>query len=194
VDQDVHQTDRFDLNAIARQFPDAAETLLLDRYLTDEPAASTRLFRVYRSTPPHYHAKSNEHLYVLTGRGTFWLGDAANVGEFAPGHLLVFKRGVVHALPDLIEGPIVFLAIDTPRRDPSDVIFVNPADGTPERFIKATAYPTPNLAPGNVISTSVPASTALLIAKLARLASASALVNGKPKPVPPEPQRVEVAS
>ena len=36
---------RFDLNAIANGFPDTAETLLLDNYLTDEEAASVRVFR-----------------------------------------------------------------------------------------------------------------------------------------------------
>jgi len=132
VDQDVpnhHFFGRFDLNEIAHAFPETAETLLLDRYLIDEPTASTRVFRAYRATPPHYHAMSDEHLYVLRGRGTFRLGAAANVDEFAPGHLLFFRRGTVHALPSIIEGPVVFLAIDTPRREPSDIIFVDPADG-----------------------------------------------------------------
>jgi len=139
VDQQYNGGDlgRFDLNQIARTFPDRADTLLLDTYLTDEPIASTRVFRVYRPTPPHYHVISNEHLYVLSGRGTFWLGDAANEGEFAPGHLLFFSRSIVHALPKIISGPVVFLAIDTPRREPTDIIFVNPADGTPESFIRA---------------------------------------------------------
>jgi hypothetical protein len=72
-------------------------------------------------------------------RGTYWIDNPGNGGEFAPGHLLYFKRGTVHALPDLIEGPVVFLAIDTPRRSPKDIIFVNPADGTPESFIRARA-------------------------------------------------------
>ena len=102
---------RFDVNAIANGFPETAETLLLDSYLTDEEAASVRVFRVYRATPAHYHAGSDEHLYVLSGRGTFWMDNPGNGGEFAPGHLLFFKRGTVHALPDLIEGPVVFLAI-----------------------------------------------------------------------------------
>src|SRR4029077_13914039 len=48
--------------------------------------------------------------------------------------------------------------------------------------------------PGNATSTRVPVFTALLILKLARLASASALVSGRPRPVPPEPQRADVAS
>jgi len=51
--------------------------------------------------------------------------------------LLFFERGTVHALPDILEGPLIFLSIDTPRRDPKDVIFVNPGDGTPEGFIQA---------------------------------------------------------
>jgi mannose-6-phosphate isomerase-like protein (cupin superfamily) len=57
--------------------------------------------------------------------------------EFHPGQLLFFERGTVHALPDILEGPLIFLSIDTPRRDPKDVIFVNPGDGTPESFIRA---------------------------------------------------------
>jgi mannose-6-phosphate isomerase-like protein (cupin superfamily) len=127
---------RFNLNEVARSFPETAETLLLDTYLTDEESASARVFRVYRETPPHYHVGSDEYLYVLSGRGTFWMGDAANGAEFAPGDLLFFKRRVVHALPRMLEGPVVFLALDTPRRDPKDIIFVNPADGTPESFVR----------------------------------------------------------
>lgn len=127
---------RFDLNEIAKSFPPTADTLLLDTYLTNEEAASARIFRVYRETPPHYHATCDEYLYVLSGRGSFWMGSPENGGEFAPGHLLFFKRGTVHALPAIAEWPVVFLSVDTPRRDPNDIIFVNPQDGTPESFIR----------------------------------------------------------
>ncbi len=127
---------RFDLKELATSFPETAETLLLDTYLTNEESASARVFRVYRETPPHYHRGSDEYLYVLSGRGTFWMGDAAQTGEFSPGNLLFFKRTIVHAMPTMTEFPVVFLAIDTPRRDPKDIIFVNPADGTPESFIQ----------------------------------------------------------
>jgi mannose-6-phosphate isomerase-like protein (cupin superfamily) len=134
------QTDRFpfrhfDLSEILESFPDTSETLLLDTYLTDETAASSRVFRVYRPTPAHYHAHCDEYLYVLSGKGTFWMGDASNRANFGPGDFLFFRRGIVHAQPDIFEGPVVFLAIDTPRRDPKDIIFVNPEDGTPESFI-----------------------------------------------------------
>ena len=47
---------RFKPNEIARLFPETSETLLMDTYLTDETAASARVFRVYRETPPRYHA------------------------------------------------------------------------------------------------------------------------------------------
>jgi mannose-6-phosphate isomerase-like protein (cupin superfamily) len=127
---------RFNLNEVARSFPETAETLLLDTYLTNEESASARVFRVYRETPPHYHVGSDEYLYVLSGRGTFWMGDATNGAEFSPGDLLFFKRRVIHALPRMLEAPVVFLAIDAPRRDPKDIIFVNPADGTPESFVR----------------------------------------------------------
>lgn len=131
---------RFDIGVIAASLPESADTMLVDRYLTDRPSASTRVFRVYKPTPPHYHSQCDEYLYVFSGRGTFWMGDASSKAEFGPGQLLHFERGVVHALPDILEEPLVFLSIDSPRRDPKDVIFVDPKDGTPESFIRQSEY------------------------------------------------------
>jgi len=130
---------RFHLHEIAQRFPATAESMLLDVYLTDEAAASTRVFRVYRETPPHYHANSDEHLYVLSGTGTFWMDNVENCVNFGPGDLLFFKRGTIHAMPEVHTHPVVFFAIDTPRRDPKDIIFVNPEDGTPGSFIRPFA-------------------------------------------------------
>lgn len=129
-------TGRFDIAEVAASFPETATTLLLDRYLTNRGAASARVFRVYKPTPPHYHATCDEYLYVFSGRGTFWMKDPVTIAEFRPGQLLFFEKGTVHALPDILEGPVVFLSVDTPRRDPKDIIFVNPEDGTPESFIQ----------------------------------------------------------
>jgi mannose-6-phosphate isomerase-like protein (cupin superfamily) len=127
---------RFDLYEIAKSFPETADTLLLDKYLSNEETASVRVFRAYRPLPPHYHETCGEQLYVLSGKGTFWIDSPESEASFSPGQLLVFKRRTVHCLPRIVEGPAVFLAIDTPRRDPRDVIFVNPEDGTPESFIR----------------------------------------------------------
>jgi mannose-6-phosphate isomerase-like protein (cupin superfamily) len=110
-------TGRFDLAQIAASLPETATTLLVDHYLTNREAASARVFRVYKPTPPHYHATCDEYLYVFSGRGTFWMKDESTVAEFGPGELLFFKRGTVHAQPKILKDPVVFLSIDTPRSE-----------------------------------------------------------------------------
>jgi mannose-6-phosphate isomerase-like protein (cupin superfamily) len=93
------------------------------------------MFRVYRPLPPHYHATCDEYLLVVSGRALFFMADLP-LFEVRPGRLLFFKKGVVHGAKAILEGPLVFLSVDTPRRDPKDIIFVNPEDGTPETFIR----------------------------------------------------------
>ena len=126
----------FDIPAIVAQLPDNAETMLVDTRLTDEPSASSRIFRAYHPVPRHYHATCDEYLYLLSGRTTFEV-DYGEPRELRAGQMVFFKRGVVHAIPDLLEHPVVFLTVDTPRRDPRDVIFVDPEQGTVDRFIKS---------------------------------------------------------
>jgi mannose-6-phosphate isomerase-like protein (cupin superfamily) len=125
----------FDINAIARKFPESAQTMLVDTRLTDEPEASSRVFRIYTNVPAHYHATCDEYLFVISGRCMFSMGEMKPF-EARPGQLVFFKKGTVHAITLLGEEPLIFLSVDTPRRDPKDVIFVNPADGTPETFIQ----------------------------------------------------------
>ncbi|WGF86374.1 cupin domain-containing protein [Marinivivus vitaminiproducens] len=130
---------RFVPAEIARTLPDTARSMLADVYLTDRPDASCRVFRAYRGVPPHVHAGCDEYLYVLSGRGTFWMDDASTEAAFEPGHLLVFERNVVHALPTILEEPVAFLAIDAPRRAPTDIVFVDAADGTAADFMARNA-------------------------------------------------------
>jgi mannose-6-phosphate isomerase-like protein (cupin superfamily) len=125
----------FDIPALAATLPDAAGTMLTDIRLTDEHDASCRIFRVYRSVPAHYHITSDEYLYVLTGRATIAIAKDPP-RTVAPGELVFFKKSTIHALPDILEHPFTVLAIDTPRRPPEDIHFVNPTDGTPETFIR----------------------------------------------------------
>ena len=126
----------FDIKRIATNFPETANTMLIDTRLTDEHHASSRVFRVYRPTPAHYHATCDEYLFVVSGRATFFLGDAPPF-EVGPGQLIFFKQGTIHGTPEILEEPFIVLAVDTPRRDPADVIFVNPSDGTPDSFIQS---------------------------------------------------------
>jgi mannose-6-phosphate isomerase-like protein (cupin superfamily) len=126
----------FDVKKIASQFPDTAETMLIDTRLTDEAHASSRVFRVYRPVPAHYHATCDEYLLVLSGRATFFLGEAEPF-EVGPGQLIFFKQATIHGTSRILEEPFIVLAVDTPRRDPADVIFVNPSDGTLDSFIQS---------------------------------------------------------
>jgi quercetin dioxygenase-like cupin family protein len=126
----------FDIKAIAASLPEAADTMLVDTRLTDEPAASSRNFRAYHPVPRHYHATCDEYLYLLSGRTTFEV-DYGAPQELQAGQMVFFKKGVVHAIPELLEHPVVFLTVDTPRRDPADVIFVDPTAGDVARFIKS---------------------------------------------------------
>jgi mannose-6-phosphate isomerase-like protein (cupin superfamily) len=133
-----NKTAVFDIHAIARSFPATANTMLIDTRLTDEPQASARVFRVYSPVPAHYHATCDEYLLVFSGRARIFLGAAdAEPFEVGPGQLIFFKKDTIHGIPDILEHPFVILAVDTPRRDPSDVIFINPADGTPDSFIES---------------------------------------------------------
>jgi mannose-6-phosphate isomerase-like protein (cupin superfamily) len=125
----------FDVPAIAASLPETAETMLVDTRLTDEPAASSRIFRAYHPVPPHYHATCDEYLYLVSGRATFEV-DGGPARELRAGQMVFFKKGVVHAIPELLEHPVVFLTVDTPRRDPRDVIFVDPKAATVDSFIK----------------------------------------------------------
>ena len=77
------QTSTFDLQTLAAGFPPSAETMLLDMRLTDEAAASSRLFRIYRPVPAHFHKTCDEYLQVITGRGIFVVdeGRPSNWGQ-----------------------------------------------------------------------------------------------------------------
>ena len=133
------ETGRFDVLALAATLPETARTMLADIYLSDHAAASARIFRVYKAVPAHYHETCHEHLYVLSGRGSFWVGEATAKTEIGPGQLVVFERGAVHAIPDVLEEPLVFLAIDAPRRAPTDIVFVDPATGSAATFMARNA-------------------------------------------------------
>ena len=125
----------FHTAALAATLPDTAATMLADLRLTDEPAASCRIFRVYRPVPAHFHRSSDEYLYVLSGAAEILI-DTDAPRTLHPGDLVFFRKETPHAIPRILDHPFTVLAIDTPRRPPEDIHFVNPADGTPETFIQ----------------------------------------------------------
>lgn len=130
-----HAQHQFDLEELAASLPETAQTMLIDIRLTDEPAASSRIFRIYRPVPRHYHEGCDEYLLVLKGRARFVVGDEPEV-ELQPGQLQFFRRGVIHGFPEILQHPFVILSVDTPRRAPDDVHFVDPDQGSAESFIR----------------------------------------------------------
>ena len=124
----------FDIGEIIKRFPEHADSTIVDTYLTDQAAASSRVFRVYYAIAPHYHATCEEHLYLLTGTVAFRVGDE-QPRILRAGQLVTFERNVVHSIPEIVEGPAVFLTVDTPRRIPSDVVYVNPEDARIRPFV-----------------------------------------------------------
>ena len=131
----TEKTAVFNIEEIAAKFPDTAATMMIDTRLTDERHASARVFRVYHPAPAHYHATCDEYLLVISGRARFFFGAEPSF-ELRPGQVVFFKQGTVHGTPEILEHPFVVFAVDTPRRDPSDVIFVNPEDGDAAGFIE----------------------------------------------------------
>ena len=130
---------RFDIMALAATLPETSKTMLADIYLADRETASCRIFRVYRPVPAHFHETCDEFLYILSGRGRFWMGDASDEAEFGPGQLLVFERKTVHCIPAILEEPLTVLAIDTPRRAPKDIVFVDKEAGSAATFMARNA-------------------------------------------------------
>ncbi|DBA89019.1 TPA: hypothetical protein ACH3X2_000234 [Trebouxia sp. C0005] len=125
---------RFKPYEIANTLPKTSEKVLVDQYMTDTEAASARVFRVYKPLLPHHHNQCDEYLYVLSGRGTFWMEDPKSQQEFGPGELLYFKKQTVHSMPDILEEPVVFMSLDTPRRSPDDIHFENPEHGSSDSW------------------------------------------------------------
>ena len=128
----------FDLHALAKGLPEDADTMLVDKRLTDEAAASSRIFRIYKTVPPHFHRTCDEYLLVISGRARVVVAGGPET-ILGPGELLFFRRGVVHGFPEILEHPLVVFSVDTPRRDPADVTFVDAGSGTLESFIR-TVY------------------------------------------------------
>ena len=133
----VPQTDNrchvFDVFAESAQLPDESKSMLADVYFSDLPSASSRIFRVYRTLPLHYHENCAEHLYVVSGEGTFHLDGHESCAR--PGTFLRFAERQVHGFPLIDAHPFVVLAIDVPRRRPDDIVFVNPEDGDAAAFM-----------------------------------------------------------
>jgi quercetin dioxygenase-like cupin family protein len=74
------------------------------------------------NVPKHYHLGSNEIQYVISGSGTFWLGNEQR--QIHPGDLIIVPKGTVHAGNVATSGEFKVLAIKLPPQAPGDTHMV----------------------------------------------------------------------
>ncbi len=133
----IPQTDNkrqiFDVFEEIGQLPQTSASMLTDVYFSDFPEASSRIFRIYRTLPLHYHNECDEFLYVISGEGLFHLSGNESIAR--PGTFLRFARRQVHGFPRITTHSFVVLSVDVPRRRPDDIVFVNPEDGDAKEFM-----------------------------------------------------------
>ena len=74
------------------------------------------------NVPKHTHTNANEFQLVISGTGTFWLGDQQR--EIHPGDLIVVPKGTVHAGAVPTSGEFKVLAIKMPPQAADDLHMV----------------------------------------------------------------------
>ncbi|GAN80965.1 cupin domain-containing protein [Acidocella aminolytica] len=124
----------FDLAEIISGFPAAADSMIVDAYLSDHDSASARLFRLYHPLPRHYHRTCDEHLLLLEGEVDFIIANDSPK-RLRAGQMVTFLRETVHAIMPVPGSPVIFLTVDTPRRFPQDVYFVDPLPTPARAFV-----------------------------------------------------------
>jgi quercetin dioxygenase-like cupin family protein len=70
------------------------------------------------NVPKHYHVGSNEIQYVISGSGTFWLGNEQH--QIHPGDLIIIPKGTAHAGNVATSGEFKVLSIKLPPQAPDD--------------------------------------------------------------------------
>lgn len=117
----------FDVNAITAALPADTGQPVSAAIVHATADGSIRVLRVDQPAAAHYHATADEHAYVLQGSATFFAAHR-QPQRLTPGQMFFVRRGTVHGISTIHDHPLVLLIIDTPRRSPGDMIFV---DGAP---------------------------------------------------------------
>jgi len=72
--------------------------------------------------PKHIHETADEIQYVISGTGTFWLGDTPR--KIHPGDLIIIPKGMAHAGSHASSGHFVAIAIKLPPQAAGDIHIV----------------------------------------------------------------------
>ena len=74
------------------------------------------------NVPKHTHMGSDEIQYVISGSGTFWLGDEQR--QVHPGELIIIPKGTAHAGSEATSGEFKVLSIKLPPQASGDMQMV----------------------------------------------------------------------
>lgn len=126
-----------DIDSIISKFPEKADSLFVDCYLSDLPDCSTRVFRLYDDLPLHYHKSCDEILFLLKGSAEFFIEDenrkVSDSRLMKPGMMVTFYKNTVHRVK--VNGEAIFLSCDTPRRAPDDAHFIDESETKGIKFV-----------------------------------------------------------
>ena len=116
-----------DPDKFIQKLPEQSDRIVDHKTLFEGKHNGIRVFRIYNPVPAHYHEGSDTIVYLLEGE----VSVAINQGtpqRVKKGALLHWSRGIVHAIPEIHSGTATFFAIDTPKRDPADTVFIDGKD------------------------------------------------------------------
>jgi multiple sugar transport system substrate-binding protein len=115
------------IDSVAESLPEGGGSLVTDTRLIDREDVGIRVFRLNGEVPGHYHENSDTYIFVTSGKALYALADGEPVVVGA-GDFIYFKRGTNHEVIEILEEPFVAITIDTPPRDPKDVVFQKDSD------------------------------------------------------------------
>ncbi|MAZ36528.1 MAG: hypothetical protein CL842_03655 [Crocinitomicaceae bacterium] len=115
----IQAQEYFNLNVLKNAAPDHnvnVHSLCSDSY------ESSYIIWVQDSVKPHYHAEHTELVYVLEGKGRFFIGDTSYL--IKPGDYLRIPQGKIHSFKNNTENEVKVISIQTPEFKGKDRIWV----------------------------------------------------------------------
>ncbi|MEM7542145.1 MAG: cupin domain-containing protein [Pseudomonadota bacterium] len=112
------------LQAAIDALPKKADKVIIDKRLYDGDTFGIRVFRLYKTVPAHYHQYSDNTLYLLDGEIKISINEE-QPQLVKPGEALYWRRNIPHGVTKLLTPYATVLAVDAPKRDPADVVFLD---------------------------------------------------------------------
>ncbi len=89
--------------------------------LIDGVSSSATLIQVRQGVKAHYHARHDEIVYVISGKGVMTVGDEKRA--IKAGDLIYLKQGAIHDVITKSAQPLVALSVMSPPFDGVDRIY-----------------------------------------------------------------------